>query len=47
MEVQSKSGCKSEEKHNGSDSQVSKDLNMKAMVVNSDTEKGKPCLRKE
>lgn len=47
MEVQSKSGCKSEEQHNGSESQGFDDMDIKAMVVGSDSEKGKSCLRKE
>ena len=47
MEAQRKSGCKSEEKHNGSERQNSEDPYMKAMVLNSDTRKGKSCLTKE
>ena len=47
MEAQSKSGCKSERKHIGSESEDSGDLDTNPMVVDSDAEKGKSCKRKE
>ena len=47
MEAQSKSGCKSEGKHNGSESEDFEDLDTNAMFIDSDAEKGKSCVRKE
>ena len=47
MEAQSKSGCKNEGEHNGSESEGSEDLDTNAMVVDSDAERGKRCRKRE
>ena len=47
MGVQSKSGCKNEGEHNGSESEDSEDLDTNAMFIDSDAEKGNSCARKE
>ena len=47
MEAQSKSECKSEEKHNGNECEDCDDLGMNVKFSDLDGEKGKSCVRKE